>query len=36
MIDFQLTATDENVLSNAHEQALIGRRYARYYDKHED
>jgi len=36
MIDFQLTSTDENVLSNAHEQAIIGRRYARYYDKHED
>jgi acyl-CoA dehydrogenase len=36
MIDFQLTPADENVLSNAHEQAIIGRRYARYYDKHED
>src|ERR1700730_19260886 len=36
MNDFQLTSTDENVLSNAHEQALIGRRYASYYDKHED
>ena len=36
MIDFQLTSTDENVLRNAHEQAIIGRRYARYYDKHED
>ena len=36
MIDFQLTSTDENVLSNAHEQAIIGRRYASYYDKHED
>jgi acyl-CoA dehydrogenase len=36
MIDFQLTSTDENVLSSAHEQALIGRGYARYYDKHED
>ncbi|MGA9723628.1 MAG: acyl-CoA dehydrogenase [Candidatus Binatus sp.] len=31
-----MTATDEKVLNNTHEQALIGRRYARYYDKHED
>ena len=36
MIDFQLTPTDEKVLSSAHEQAIIGQRYARYYDKHED
>jgi acyl-CoA dehydrogenase len=36
MIDFQLTPTDEKVLSNAHEQAIIGQHYARYYDKHED
>src|SRR5258707_11345894 len=36
MIDFQLTPTDEKVLTSAHEQAIIGRRYARYYDKHED
>jgi len=36
MIDFQLTPADEKVLSNAHGQAIIGRRYARYYDKHED
>ena len=36
MIDFQLTSTDEKVLNSAHEQAIIGRRYARYYDKHED
>jgi acyl-CoA dehydrogenase len=36
MIDFQLTPTDEKVLGTAHEQAIIGRRYARYYDKHED
>jgi acyl-CoA dehydrogenase len=36
MIDFQLTPADENVLNKTHEQALIGRRYARYYDKHED
>jgi len=36
MIDFQLTPADEKVLSSAHAQALIGRRYARYYDKHED
>lgn len=36
MIDFQLTPADENVLKGAHEQALIARRYASYYDKHED
>jgi acyl-CoA dehydrogenase len=36
MIDFQLTPADEKVLSSAHEQAIIGRRYASYYDKHED
>jgi acyl-CoA dehydrogenase len=36
MIDFQLTPADEKVLNNAHEQAIIGRRYASYYDKHED
>jgi hypothetical protein len=36
MIDFQLSPADEKILSSAHEQALIGRRYASYYDKHED
>ncbi len=36
MIDFQLTPADEKILSSAHEQAIIGRRYASYYDKHED
>jgi acyl-CoA dehydrogenase len=36
MIDFQLTPTDETVLRSAHEQAIIARRYASYYDKHED
>ncbi len=36
MIDFQLTEADEKVLKGAHEQALIARRYASYYDKHED
>ncbi|HEY6298890.1 MAG TPA: acyl-CoA dehydrogenase family protein [Candidatus Binatus sp.] len=36
MIDFQLTPTDEKVLRSAHEQAIIARRYASYYDKHED
>ena len=36
MIDFQLTQADEKILGAAHEQAIIGRRYARYYDKHED
>jgi hypothetical protein len=28
MIDFQLTPADEKILSSAHEQAQIGRRYA--------
>ncbi|HXW83750.1 MAG TPA: acyl-CoA dehydrogenase [Candidatus Binataceae bacterium] len=36
MIDFELTPADEQILKSAHEQALIGRRYSRYYDKHED
>src|SRR5260370_41099125 len=36
MIDFQLTPADEKILSSAQEQAPIGRRYASYYNKHED
>lgn len=36
MIDFDLTETDRKILEAAHRQALIGRRHARYYDKHED
>lgn len=36
MIDFELTTADEKVLNSAHQQALIGQRYARYFDKHED
>jgi acyl-CoA dehydrogenase len=36
MIDFELTPADQKLISGAHEQALIGRRYAQYYDKHED
>ncbi len=36
MIDFELTPEDKKVIAAAHEQALIGRRYAAYYDKHED
>ena len=36
MIDFELTETDKKILNTAHEQAVIGRRYARYYDKHEN
>src|SRR5260370_39312996 len=36
MIDFELTIADEKILDSAHQQALIGRRYARYYDKHEN
>ncbi|MDO8431251.1 MAG: acyl-CoA dehydrogenase family protein [Candidatus Binatus sp.] len=36
MIDFELTTADQEILKLAHEQALIGQRYARYYDQHED
>jgi len=36
MIDFELTSSDQEILHLAHQQALIGRRYASYYDKHED
>jgi acyl-CoA dehydrogenase len=36
MIDFELTSADQKVLNSAHEQAIIGSRYARYFDKHED
>jgi acyl-CoA dehydrogenase len=36
MIDFELTPADQKILRGAHEQALIGRGYAQYYDKHED
>jgi acyl-CoA dehydrogenase len=36
MIDFAFTPADQKILSSAHEQAIIGRRYAQYYDKHED
>jgi acyl-CoA dehydrogenase len=36
MIDFELTAADQEILKLAHEQALIGRRYARYFDQHDN
>lgn len=36
MIDFELTPADEKILAEAHRQALIGRRYADYFDQHED
>ena len=36
MVDFELTPTDEKLLDSAHQQALIARGYADYYDKHED
>jgi acyl-CoA dehydrogenase len=35
MVDLDLTETDKHILDIAHGQALIGRSYARYYDKHE-
>jgi len=34
MIDFELTSADEKILDSAHQQAIIGQRYARYFDKH--
>ncbi|HKN00324.1 MAG TPA: acyl-CoA dehydrogenase family protein [Candidatus Binataceae bacterium] len=36
MIDFELTPTDQEILKLTHDQAEIGRRYASYYDKHEN
>ena len=36
MINFELTAADQEILALAHRQAEIGRTYANYYDKHED
>src|SRR5207253_3429924 len=36
MIDFELTQADRDILKLAHDQALIGRHYANYYDRHED
>ena len=36
MIDFDLTPRDQEILKFTHDQAEIGRRYASYYDKHED
>jgi acyl-CoA dehydrogenase len=35
MVDFDLTSFDQEILSLAHAQSLIARRYARYYDIHE-
>jgi acyl-CoA dehydrogenase len=36
MVDFSLTGADERVLQAAREEAVIGHRHARYYDRHED
>ncbi len=36
MVDFSLTGADERILQAAREEAVIGHRHARYYDKHED
>ena len=36
MIDFTLTEHDQKVLDAVRERALICRKYARYYDEHED
>jgi acyl-CoA dehydrogenase len=36
MIDFSLSENDEKILSELREQGLICRRYARYYDDHEE
>jgi acyl-CoA dehydrogenase len=36
MIDFTLTEKDQELLDQVHAEALICRKYARYYDEHED
>jgi acyl-CoA dehydrogenase len=36
MIDFRLTENDQAMIARAREEALICRKYARYYDEHED
>ncbi len=36
MIDFTLTAFDRSFLDEVRRQALVSRKYARYYDEHED
>src|SRR5690606_4315758 len=36
MIDFSLSENDQKVLAAVREEALIARKYARYYDEHED
>ncbi len=35
MIDFELTESDQKILAAVREQALVCRRYARYYDENE-
>ena len=36
MIDFSLSENDRLVLDEVRRQALVCRKYARYYDEHED
>ena len=36
MIDFVLTENDQEILDRVREEALVCRKYARYYDEHED
>ena len=36
MIDFTLSEKDQKVLAAVREEALICRKYARYYDDHEE
>jgi acyl-CoA dehydrogenase len=36
MIDFSLSENDEKILQAVREEALICRKYARYYDDHEE
>ena len=36
MIDFTLSEKDEKVLAAVREEALVARKYARYYDEHEE
>jgi acyl-CoA dehydrogenase len=36
MIDFKLSETDEKILGAVREEALVCRKYARYFDEHEE
>lgn len=36
MVDFTLNEKDEEILNEIRRQGLVRRKYARYYDEHED